>query len=146
MREENSNAVIWLSDTHTVSGHSVVLEDDGRSCWLYLRDYPGGKVAKSVIAYSPIAPVSRSEFERKVGRGDTPILMADYASREAVITERYPDDFSFIWREDGRAVALRYRNEVLAVVSADEQYGSSRAVSRSGPFGDPLKLGRYAWL
>ena len=32
MHEENLNAVIWLSETHPSSGHTVVLEDDGRSC------------------------------------------------------------------------------------------------------------------
>jgi hypothetical protein len=143
---ERSDPVIWLSDAHPTSGHAVVLEDDGRSCWLYLRGHPEGQVAKSVIAYSPIAPVSRVEFQSKVGRGDTPILMAEFASAEAVIVERYPDDFSFEWREDGGAAALRYRDEVIAVVSIDERYGSSRAVAKSGPFGDPLHLERYPWL
>ncbi|WP_138223090.1 hypothetical protein [Nibricoccus aquaticus] len=72
--------------------------------------------------------------------------MADYASSHAVITERYPDDFSFVWREDGDAAAVRYRDEIIAVVSVDEEHGSSRAISRSGPFGDPLQLARYPWL
>lgn len=146
MSEENPNAVIWMDDTHVVSGFNVVLEDDGQSCWLYLREHPRGKVLKSVIAYSPISPVSRAEFEKKVGHGDIPILMADYASKEAIIAERYPDDFSFAWRDDGGAAAVRYRDEVLAVISRDERYGSSRAVSCAGPFGDPLELSRYPWL
>ncbi len=146
MPEENTNAVIWLVDTHPTSRRKVVLEDDGRSCWLYLRDVPDGPVKKSVLVYSPIQPVSRAEFEKEIGRGDTPMLMSDYASKDAVITERYPDDFSFDWREDGGAVAVRYRDEVIGVVSIEEKYGSSRAIARSGPFGDPLILTRYSWI
>jgi hypothetical protein len=146
MSEKNTNAVIWMDDTHAVSGYNVVLEDDGKSCWLYLREHPRGKVLKSVIVYSPIPPVSRADFEKTVGCGDIPILMADYASVQATITERYPDDFSFVWRDDGVAAAVRYRDEVLAVISREERFGSSRAVSRSGPFGDPLELSRYPWL
>jgi hypothetical protein len=120
--------------------------DDGRSCWLYLHERTQGPVLKSVLAYSPIPPVTRSKFASCTGRGDTPILIADYASADAVILERSPGDFSFRWRPDGQAVALLYRGRVLAVATPDERYGSSTAIARSGPFGDPLAVERYAWL
>ncbi len=72
--------------------------------------------------------------------------MSEYASNKAVIAERYPDDFSFRWREDGKALAVYFRDEVLAVTSIEEKHGSSQAIGRSGPFGEPLMLVNYDWL
>ena len=138
--------VIWINEVHPLSGRAAVVVDDGRSCWLYLHERANGPVLKTVLCYSPIPPVTKAEFDSCVERGDTPILISDYASRDAVIVERFPDDFSFRWRPDGEAVAVLFRDSVLAVATPEERHGSSAAVARSGPFGDPLVIERYAWL
>jgi len=145
MTDEN-DTVIWVDEVHPVSGRAAILEDNGTSCWLYLHESANGPVLKTVLAYSPIAPISSAEFKERLSHGDTPILVSFYASPHAVIAERFPDDFSFRWRGDGEAVAVLYRNEVLAVATPEEAFGSSRAISQSGPFGDPLQIERYEWL
>lgn len=138
--------VIWVDEVHPLSGRAALVVDDGRSCWLYLHACTNGPVLKTVLCYSPIPPVTKAEFDFCIGRGDTPILISDYASPDAIIVERFPDDFSFHWRPDGEAVAVLFRNRVLAVATPDEEHGSSAAIARSGPFGDPLLIERYTWL
>jgi hypothetical protein len=138
--------VIWVDEVHPLSGRAAVIVDDAQSCWLYLHERANGQVLRSVLCYSPIPPVTRAEFDSCVGRGDTPILISDYASADAVIVERYPDDFAFRWRPDGEAVAVLFRDRVLAVATPEERHGSSAAIARSGPFGSPLVIERYAWL
>lgn len=142
----NDEQVIWVDDVHPVSGRAAVLEDDGKSCWLYLHETAQGEVLKTVLVYSPIPPITSAEFKARLAAGDTPILVTDYASPQAVITERFPDDFSFRWREDGQAVAVVFRDEILAVATPEEVHGSSRSISRPGPFGDPLEIENYEWL
>jgi len=138
--------VIWIDEVHPLSGRAAIVVDDGRSCWLYLHERANGPVLKSVLCYSPIPPITKAEFDSVVCCGDTPILISDYASPDAVIVERFADDFSFRWRPDGEAVAVLFRDRVLAVATPEERHGSSAAIARSGPFGDPLVLKRYTWL
>jgi len=146
MNKADEHNVIWVDEVHPISGRVAIIVDDGRSCWLYLHECANGPVLRTVLCYSPIPPVTRAEFNSRVGRGDTPILTSEYASPDAVIVERFPDDFAFRWRQDGEAVAVRFRDRVLAVATPEERHGSSAAIARSGPFGDPLVLERYAWL
>lgn len=138
--------VIWVEEVHPLSGRAAIVADNGRSCWLYLHERANGPVLRAVLCYSPIPPVTKAEFDSCVGRGGTPILISEYASPDAVIVERFPDDFAFRWRPDGEAVAVLVRDRVLAVATPEERHGSSVAVARSGPFGDPLVRERYAWL
>ena len=139
-------SIIWLADTHRLSGRTAVLDDDGESCWLYLCADGGRSILKSVFVYSPVEPVDRATWKKKISAGEAPVLIADYASGAAVVAERYPDDFAFRWREDGDAVAVLFRDVAIAVVSVDEKHGSSKAIGRSGPFGDPLQIESYEWL
>jgi hypothetical protein len=146
MKMADEHHVVWVDEVHPLSGRAAIVVDDGRSCWLYLHERANGPVVKAVLCYSPIPPVTRAEFDSCVGRGDTPMLISEYASPDAVIVERFPDDFSFRWRPDGEAVAVLFRDRVLAVATPEERHGSSAAIARSGPFGDPLVIERYAWL
>lgn len=145
MRDE-TEYIIWLDDVHLISGRAAIIHDDGRCCWLYLHEFPNGPVMKSVLVYSPILPISRAEFDSTMFRGQAPMLICDYASHEAVIAERFSSDFSFRWRPDGEAVAVIYRERILAVVSHEKRHGSSAAIAQSGPFGEPLVLDHYDWL
>src|SRR5690242_6095187 len=113
----DDNAAIWLTERHSLSGRSVVLEDDGESCWLYLCEHDSNQILRSAFAYSPMPPAN---VQRDVDSGETPVLMMEFASADAVIVERYPDDFSFRWRPDGDAVAVCYRDQVIAIASMDE--------------------------
>jgi len=118
----------------------------GKSCWLYLCESREGPIVKSVLVYSPIQPVSWDALQSDASEGRAPVLTSKYASDRAVITKRKTDDFSFKWREDGKAVAIYFCDEIRAVVSIEEKYGSSTAIGKSGPFGDPLNLANYNWL
>ena len=86
--------MIWIDEVHPLSGRAAIVVDDGRSCWLYLHERANGPVLKSVLCYSPIPPITKAEFDSVVCCGDTPILISDYASPDAVIVERFADDFS----------------------------------------------------
>ncbi len=142
----DEDAVIWLNDVHSGSGRAAVVEDDGVSCWLYLLDKPDGAIVRSVLVYSAVPPITAAEFRARGQSSGAPPLVVDYASASAVVSERVADDFSFRWRADGSAVAVLHRGKILAVAAKDERYESSRALSQSGPFGDPLDLDRYPWL
>jgi hypothetical protein len=99
-----------------------------------------------VLVYSPISPISYAEFKKRITKGDAPILIDSYASANAVITDRVSDDFHLRWREDGLAVAVIYRDEVIAVSEPEDKYGCSKAIAHSGSFGDPLLIEKYTWL
>lgn len=140
---ENDTSFIWLSDVHPLSGLAAVLEDNGTSCWLYLHKKVNGPILKSLFVYSPI---SLTEYKANTERESAPILTTSYASAHAVITDRIANDFHFKWRNDGLALAIVFRGDVIAATSLDEKYGSSRAISKAGPFGDPLITENYTWL
>lgn len=146
MPQDDSRTVIWLTETNAVSGLAAVVEDDGRSCWLYLLAGCRGAILKRVLVYSVIPPISGAGFSGSAQNGDAPVLIAYYASARAVITERYPDDFSFRWRPDGKAVAVMFREEVFAIVAREEEQGHSLAIASSGPFGSPLMPEHFKWL
>ncbi len=146
MAQDDSRTVIWLTETNAISGRAVVVEDDGRSCWLYLLEDRRGGILKSVLVYSVGPAIGGSEVADSARSGDAPMLSARYASNRAVVPERYPDDFSFRWRPDGEAVAILFREEVYAIVAPEEEHGYSLAISTSGPFGSPLVLDRHRWL
>jgi len=127
---------LFLSAQEPTSGRWAILEDDGTSAWLYVTEPDSRKPVADCLVYSRVAPVSDAEL--KAHRGGPPPISARFSSAEAVVDAPSGAAIELTWTPDGRAAVVTINSELWAKVVVAEGRGSSRAISRSGPFGDPL--------
>jgi hypothetical protein len=83
------------------------------------------------------------EFRAHTEKGQAPPLAKDYASKEAILSAAKSREFRFQWTADGQSVALLRNNSPIAMILADAKRGFSRAVGKSGPYGDPWDQAKY---
>lgn len=134
---------IFLEHQHATTRRLVVLEADDRCAWLYLTGPGVRKPEKDAFAYTP-GPLTDSDRARAEAKdGLPPSLAADYASGRATIEGARSEDFTFRWSADGRSVALLRRGEPIAMIVSDSKRGYSKALSRSGPYGEPWDQPTY---
>ena len=128
---------MFLAEQHHGSGRNVILEEEDGATWLYLT-YPNEKrIEKGAFAYSLTSPDENFNRER-VKSGKPPQISKEYASQYAVIQNVQASKFSFNWSADGESVALRYNDQIIAMILSTESRGYSKALSKPGPLGNPF--------
>jgi hypothetical protein len=134
---------IYLESHNSASDRSAIFEDDGQVAYLYLTRSGSTQFERDAIAYMRIPPIDRTQFEARMRAKETPLLLAEYASAQAVMAAPSEDALSFRWSRDGEAVAILHDGVPLAFAVAAERFGYSKAVSRDGPFAHPWDGARY---
>jgi hypothetical protein len=137
---------ISLQEQHPKSKRAAVLEDNEKVAYLYL--IPAGKQApdRATVAYSRVPPVPVVDWKKSNETGEPPLIARDVASARAVIVFPKKREFSFRWSHDGHAVALLRNGEPIALASAAEPVGYSKAVAKPGKLAKPWDQKRYAEL
>jgi len=128
---------IFLDSKHAVSGRFAVLEEMGGTAWLYLTHPELPKPEKDAIVYTRNKLASMEEVQAEARRGQPPPLAKEYASEGAIIPYARLDEFNIKWSFDGQSVAVLRNNVPLTMILADANRGYSKALSKSGPFGEP---------
>ena len=130
-----------LSERHPLSGRSAVVEDDGRSAWLYLTRAGTQDLAADCWIYNRLP--AAEEVERAAGRGGPPPAVRSVAGERARIEDPRWSAMRLVWSADGESVAFVYQDDPLAFIARGEKAGYSRNVVRTSPWGrlwDPARF------
>src|SRR3954469_25209848 len=100
MPDEN----LFLEHEHRESGLVAVLEDDGTSAWLYLSEADSRKPIDDAWVYNRIDPPPAEAI--KAYRGGPPPAAQGYASEDALCEAPLSHEWSFMWSQDGKSVAV----------------------------------------
>jgi hypothetical protein len=131
---------LFLSDQHPGSRRWAIVEDDGRSCWLYLTEADSTRIVAHCWLYNRVPAPSGRIFER----GDTPIVPAEYVIDPAPFPAPAATSVGFRWTQDGQGVAVQLAGELMGYLALPARFGYSRNLKAPGPYGCPLDLDAYA--
>ena len=125
----------FLSELHPKSGRWAILEDDGRSAWLYLTIPGTQEICADCWIYNRVrapAPAQIEEF-----RGGPPPADYSVASEQALV--ELPDEarMRFLWAEDGNSVAFILEDLALGFIAEGTKRGYSRHLLQTCPWGQP---------
>lgn len=142
MRPMSSEKRVLREDTGPNGNVKAVVEDDGRSIYLYLEgDEASGFGTRAVWVRNRQKAPWLMEVER-MQAGQAPMLQARYVVDPEGGPPLRPDDLEFLWFEDGEGVALLEKGDVLAVIppwsGVDGFAGYARDCALESPFCEPL--------
>lgn len=129
MADEN----LFLQHQHPVSRRLAVLEDDGKSGWLYVTDPDSRKPIGDGWVFNRVAAPQIEAI--KSYRGGPPPAAAGYASENALCDDPLSHEWSFVWSSDGESVAVAKDGEAVAFIVGDQKGGYSRELMKEGPWG-----------
>ena len=141
-----SAAEINLQAQHPKSRRQAVLEDNEKIAYLYLTRPNSQAPERDAVAYSRVRPVPTVDWKKMKETGEPPLLGADIASARAIITFPKQREFTFLWSKDGHSVALLRNGEPIAMVTAADTSGYSKAVAKGSRLAKPWDEKRYAEL
>ena len=131
---------LFQSDQHPESRRWAIVEDDGKSCWLYLTEADSTRIVAHCWLYNRVPAPSGRIFKR----GETPIVPAEFVVDPAPFPALVPTSVAFRWTRDGQAVAVHLGGELMGYLALPARFGFSRNLKTPGPYGSPLDLDAYA--
>lgn len=137
---------IFIHSHNPVSGRFAILDDNGTVAFLYLTARGTQKPERDAIAYMRVPPPETVDWEEVAKNGDPPLLSRAIASAEAVLATPSAANFSFRWSEDGEAAVLLHKGRPMALVSASEKRGHSKAAAKENSLTDPWNEKLYESL
>lgn len=130
---------LFLSQQHPYSRRWAIIEDDGTTGWLYLTAPDSTKPVAHCWLYNRIkAPAGRI-----FGRGDTPIVPADFLVDSAPFPAPPATSVHFRWTHDGQGVAVLLDKVLVGYIAKPGGSGYSKNLKSSGPYGSPLDYSAY---
>jgi len=129
---------LFLSETHGVSGRSVILEDDGTSAWLHLTERGGLRPVADAWVYNRVTGVHPDDVQ--LYRGAPPPAPITVVDGQEVCPSPEQHRWELRWEEDGEAVTLLRDSEPMAFLSSRERRGMSRHLVVECGWGTPLRL------
>lgn len=137
---------IFIHSHNPVSGRFAILDDNETVAFLYLTARGSQKPERDAIAYMRVPPPETVDWEEMAKKGEPPLLSRAIASAEAVLTNPSAADFSFRWSDDGEAAVLLHKDHPIALVSASEKRGHSKAAAKENSLTDPWNENLYQSL
>ncbi|WP_370979718.1 hypothetical protein [Agaribacterium sp. ZY112] len=114
---------------------TVIVENDGFSVWAYLLNRDETGIEKDTFICSPISP--DSVLDRKyIEEGNPPKITEEYATESAKIDDISRKDIYVKTTGEGDFCIL-VKREAFAAIYKDEERGYSKAILKSGGFGNP---------
>ena len=135
-KENEVSEGLFIDSQHPVSERWAILEDNGKSCWLYLTVPQEPRPERDCFVYSPVPPVEQLDVEA-MKQGSPPTLTKEIATPQAMISGPSESDFELRWSSDGNSVAVIYQQTPIAMIVQGQKSGLSRALSKESPFGVP---------
>ncbi len=127
------------SEQHPVSRRWAVMEDDGRSAWLYLTAPDTTMPVASCFLYNR----AEAQDAPTQDRGDTPVVPARYLVSTSAHIPPDPGAIHFQWSSDGETVAVLIGDVLMGFIAKAEGYGFSKLLRSAGPFGSPLDISLF---
>ena len=134
---------IFLDSKHAKSHRFAILEEKNGTAWLYLTAADKPKPEKDVVVFARSRLATLNDVRAVAKKGQPPPLAKDYASKDALIRKPQGDEFTFLWSKDGQSVAVIHRGLPIAMILSNSKRGFAKAISKSGPFGEPWDQSAY---
>lgn len=128
---------LFIHSYNESSKRFAILDELDESAVLYLSESGSQKPIKDAFAYMRIPPIDIETWKKRMRAGGPPVLHTEIASNDAVIAISKESDFNFLWSKTGNDVSLTYRGKPIAFISLNEQYGYSKAASKTSPVVNP---------
>ena len=126
---------VFIESHNSVTNKKAILEDNDRSCWLYLID-SNGQIERDTFVYSPIEPNETLDKE-KIQNGMPPELITSLASSEAILKNSQEEDFELKWSNDGNSIFVLHNKVPITMLLTTHKYGFSKALKVKSGFGHP---------
>ncbi len=137
---------IILQVEHPKSRRMAILEDNEKVAYLYLTQPGVPRPARDAVVYSRVALLPSVDWKKLKETGEPPQLAADVASSRAVIADPKAKEFSFRWSQDGHSVALLRNGEPIAMATARDALGYSKAIAKRSRLAKAWDEKRYVEL
>jgi hypothetical protein len=131
----------FISEQHPVSRRYAVLEDDGRTGWLYLTVGRESRPVADVWVYNRFAPTEQVEND---DRSRPPAIVKRFTAGDVAVDDPGRFEWRFRWSADGEAVALLRDGVIVALIGRGERRGCSAGIAAACPWGGPLSAQRVA--
>lgn len=135
---------IRSSGVHPVSGLQALVEDDGSSVWLYLRDPRASRIIADCWLYNRIS-IARGALANWP-HDQPPPAPDDVVGPDATWNTSLPAAPAFTWSSNGRSVAIAIGGATIGYIASGARRGCSRYLKASGPWGAPFDAAEYARL
>jgi hypothetical protein len=106
---------VVLFETSPDGSLDAILQQDGRTLYLYLND-PRGDFGTRACWVGNLAPAPLELSTADLRSGVPPLLPRFFANHPAGRPAPRQDDFRVVWFEEGNGIALFERDELLAVI------------------------------
>lgn len=131
----------FLSERHPASDRTAIVEDDGRSAWLYMTRPGSHALAADCWLYNRLeAPAS---VDVEAARKQPPPAVQGVAGQGARIADPVWSAMRLLWSADGQSVAFLYHDVPLGFIAQAEKAGYSRNVVASCPWGRRWDAARF---
>jgi hypothetical protein len=134
---------IYVDSKNPTSHRCAILEDDGRTAFLYLTATNTVRPERDIVVYCRDQPAAKVDWKEVERTGKPPPLTQDDASEKAVIKSPQKADFALVWSGDGESVLVLYRKTPWAMIVGGQTKGYSKALKRDGAFGLPWDQKAY---
>jgi len=128
---------LFVSEQHPISRRWAIVEDYGRSAWLYLSEPDASKPAADCWLYNH-APTPAHLDTDAVARGEPPIVPATHADETATLSPPAQRSVRLRWSDDGQSVAVLFDAVLIGFIAQGHARGFSKHLRVAGPFGSPL--------
>lgn len=137
---------LFLNSHNTSSDRYVILDETEKVAFLYLTEKGSQKPIKDAIAYMRVVPPNKVDWKEMAQKGKPPVLSAEYASENAVISNANENQFDFEWSANGESAVLLFQGVPIALVSSSKEIGYSKAVSKVNKLTNPWSQETYEEL
>lgn len=136
----SKSASLLISFAADDGRHRLVIEDDGRVAYAYLKDQ--GRIIGDVWLYNRCPAPGPAEWKDKA---KIPFANCRSYFDESLGRIKEPlggDDFQVDWNEteDGLQVYVYLREELIAMVGPNDKPGYSRFATKNGPLAKVMKF------
>ena len=123
----------FLSEQHETSGRYAIFEDDGASAWLYITEPGTTQPVADAWVYNRVAAPTMEEVQSY--RDQPPPAAQGFISDAARCDNPEQHEWSFLWSDDGEAVAILRDDLAMACILLDQSVSYSRNLVQTGPWG-----------
>jgi hypothetical protein len=134
---------IYRLSVNSTQEYQCVIEGNENCVWMYLHHLAD----KSVIGDAPLCSLvdlmTLTMFNETYQRGETPPLVEEYSTDNAVLKDITNERISINRSKDNQSVVALIDNAPFSMILKNEKKGYSQATLKEGPWGNPWDNEKY---
>jgi hypothetical protein len=128
---------IFITSDSPDDSYQCVVEGDNYTVWMYLYNYDKKEIVADSAVCSLSDPITYDEFKRIFKKGDTPRIVKEYASKQAIIKDMKNSRLSIKWADNNISVVVMIDDEPFSMIIKDKKPGFSKAIENPCPWANP---------